>query len=182
MNRHLAAGARAAGIAVALLLAGSVSPLAAPGEGANITGTWWLVGQYGPGMTLPTLVTYHADGTSAASDSIMFGGIPGFPFKITPLHGVWKRTGPGQFGVTSLMLGFDPATNMLVAIGRARADIRFDGDFDHLAGMLYGELLFCPTPFSCPNPTDPAAPWITTTPPVPFTAIRVRRVPAGLLP
>jgi len=105
-----------------------------------------------------------------------------FPFKITPLHGVWERTGPGQFGVTSLMLGFDPATNVLVAIGRARADIRFDGDFDHLAGTLYGELLFCPTPFSCPNPTDPAAPWITTTPPVPFTAIRVRRVPAGLLP
>ena len=180
MKQLLNATARVAGsAAIALLVTCSAS--AAPGEGANITGSWWFVGQYGPGMTLPTLVTFHGDRTTTASDAIMFGGIPGFPFKVTPFQGVWERTGPLSFGGTSLMLVFDSTTNALIGVARVRSDIQFDGDFNHLTGTLHGELLFCPTEFTCPDPTDRDAPWVPTTSGVPFTAVRVRHLPAGPL-
>ena len=78
----------------------------------QIWGTW--VWRTGIGTTLPSLTTIHVDGTVSVSDGSMFGGMrPGSTTRLTPLHGVWERTGWQSFAGTSLWLVFDATTGLL---------------------------------------------------------------------
>lgn len=127
-------------------------------KGATLIGTWaWqtmLPVDPNHQLPLPALVTYHQDGTVTGADGMMFGGIPANPYRYTPLHGVWERTGHHTFRGTGLFLRFDAATGILVAIVRTRSHIEFGADFDHINGTMHGDLLSCSTPLTCPDPTS----------------------------
>jgi hypothetical protein len=118
-------------------------------------GTWvWQYGAAGSGLQFPALVTFHQDGTLICSDSMMFGGFPGSPFKTSPIQGVWERTGAKSFGGTSLYFIFDPTTGGVIMYGRARSSLHFEQDFDHIYGEMVAETL----PIG-EDPLDPDALW-----------------------
>ena len=152
----------------------------------QIWGTW--VWRTGIGTTLPSLTTIHVDGTVSVSDGTMFGGIrPNSTTRLTPLHGVWERTGWQSFGGTSLWLVFDATTGLLTSWGRVRVSAQMADDFNSFQGKAFVEYLACSTgtPVNCPDPLDPMATWvpITGAPPdgIPISGTRVERVPAGPL-
>ncbi|OGD18119.1 MAG: hypothetical protein A2W03_14705 [Candidatus Aminicenantes bacterium RBG_16_63_16] len=140
-------------------------------EGAVLTGVWhWQnvmpPAMFGPNAVLPSLLTFHNDGTVMCSDSLAFGGLPlaYSPYTYTPFYGVWERTGPHEFIATWLSLRFfrtpgDLAGN-LAGIVRARAQFTFADDFDHIAGTIHLDGLACPTPLTCPDPMAPDALWV----------------------
>jgi hypothetical protein len=176
-------------VLAALLALGVTSPTAdegwRPGWRPTLTGTWYFSSVIAPGATLPGLVTYHDDGTAVYSDAIMFGGIPQVPMKITPFHAVWQVTGRNRFGGTALGLIFDPVTNAMIGFARARSNLRFDTDLNHIVGTIFGEMVLCSTTFTCPDPTDPSLVWTPTADPVHGMSVslsRLSRVPAGPLP
>jgi hypothetical protein len=116
---------------------------------------------------LPALVTLHVDGTVSVADGTMFGGIlPGSTRRMTPLHGVWVRTGWQSIAGTSLYLIFDTTSGLISAWGRARTTLQFADDFNSFQGKMFAETLACApapvaaSPVSCPNPLDPAAKWV----------------------
>ena len=150
-------------------------------------GTWVWRTHTPSGAALPTLVTYHQDGTIAGSDFSMFGGtVSNLARRATPLNGVWERTGPRTIGGTCLYLVFDASTNLLIGFGRARSALEFTpGDFDQFEGRMFVDFLACPTPSTCPDPLDQSAAWTSYNSMVPdgfvVSAKRLHRVEAGPL-
>jgi hypothetical protein len=148
---------------------------------ATLAGTWMLSTEIGPEAALPSFVTYAADGTLVYADALMFGGVELLPMKAGPFFGVWERTGPRDFGGTSVGLLFDPTTNEVVAIARARSALHVAPGGAHASGTIFLEMAPCPTPVSCPDPADPDVSWIPFGDPVNgFTVSlsRIVRVPA----
>lgn len=145
-------------------------------EGYQPAGTWAWSTHRPSGGTLPALVTYHKDGTISGSDGVMFG--INFPPAFNPnlasgLHGVWERTGPRSFRGMSLYLQFAPDGNV-IGWGRARSELQFVGDEDHIEGTMYLDSLPCPTPFTCPDPV--ASAWTSTITRRAVSAVRLSRV------
>jgi hypothetical protein len=170
-------------VLLAAMLATAPAAQAADPWHPDVAGTWVFVTAMGPGMTLPGMATFHEDGTVVYTDATMFGASP-IPFKVAPFQGVWQMTGKNRFGGTSIGLLFDPATGMVVGFGRARSALRFDGSPSRVVGTLYLEMASCPTPVTCPDPTDPEVTWYPLGDPVngfPVVLSRVSRVPAGPL-
>jgi hypothetical protein len=175
----------------AVILAGIAIAVAAYAQPARhwgqFWGTWvWQISGYTSGDTIPTLVTFHIDGTVTTSAGNMFGTTPNAPTRVTAFHGVWERTGWQSAGGTTLFLIFS-ATGGLTAWGRSRSSLEFSADFDHLNGKVFVERLPCAAgpPVSCPDPLDPAAKWVPS-PDMPrdgFTVsgARLNRVAAGPL-
>lgn len=149
-------------------------------------GTWVWQTTYPSGNVIPTMVTYHIDGTITASDGTMFRVQPSATTRATPMQGVWERTSWQSLGGTSLYLTFN-ATGGLTAWGRARSSLQFADDFDHFQAKMFVETLPCASgpPVTCPNPQDAAAKWVPVPnlPPdgFPVTGTRLDRVPAGPL-
>jgi hypothetical protein len=181
MHVNTFGGRIALGVLAGLFVFGATT-LAADGFAkATPVGTWYLSTEVGPGATLPALVTYNIDGTLTYVDAFLFGGVELLPFKVSPFLGVWRPTGNGRFGGTSFGLLFEPTSNVAVAIMRARSALRFDGSRDRVVGKIYVETVMCPTPVSCPDPTDPSVVWTPAGDPVNGFAVvltRASRVPA----
>ncbi len=142
-----------------LLVASVQSASAQDAQGAVLWGSSWAWRTITGSGSLPALVTYHKDGEITGSDLAMFGGTTNNPYRYTPFSGTWERIGPNEFAGTSLFLRFDPATNKLVGIARARSQFTFAGDFNHIAGVMRLDVLPCPTPATCPDPLANDANW-----------------------
>jgi hypothetical protein len=154
----------------------------------DLVGTWLWTTDFGALGTLPSLVTYHEDGTIVVSDSSMFGNPLAPPSaqgaKLSAMHGVWRRIGRRTFGGTSLWFRFN-AAGFVVGYGRARSTLELV-DRDHFEGVMYLDSLSgcninsTMPPIGCPDPTDPAAIWIPNPlmPPgwFPVSATRVKRI------
>jgi hypothetical protein len=150
----------------------------------TLTGTFVVWAELGPGVQVPALHTYHSDGTITSSDVLMFGGL-GIPIRITPMHGVWERTGPSAFATTNLFLVYDASSSLLIGFGRARAAVFTGKDADQISGTAYAEFLPCPSPFACPDPQAAGAAWAPfpgVPPSLTLTGTRLRLVPPPLLP
>ena len=167
----------------AAVLAVASTVTAQNGQNPQVWGTyvWQTQTTMGPA---PSLLTLHIDGTASVSDGNMFGG-NNPANRLTPLHGVWERTGDHSFGGTSLWLVVDAATGAVKKFSRSRVTAEFV-DFNHFQGKMFVEGLTCPTPFTCPDPlTAPASAWVPNTamPPggFPISGARLERVPAGPL-
>jgi hypothetical protein len=159
-------------------------------EGAVLTGVWYWqnnLDMYFVGAVLPSILTFHEDGTVSCSDALAFGGTPTNMNRYTPFYGVWERRGHHEFMATFLTLRFDTTLgNILVGVGRSRVKFEFTSDFDHFAGTMHLDFLPCPAgPYGflmCPNPllakdTD-WQPWSLTSPSdYSFKAARVSVVP-----
>ena len=152
------------------------------GHWGQFWGTWvWTTNN-----RLPGLVTFQFDGTMVVSDGSMFGGIiPNSTTRMTPLHGLWERTGLQSIGGTSLWLIFDSNTGMIMGWGRSRSTLQFADNFDHLQGKMFVETLACAAgpPVSCPDPLDSAVKWVANPnmpqDGFPVSATRLERVEAG---
>ena len=169
-----------AALAVAALFLIS-SPAMIAADRQTLAGTWVVWAELQPGVQVPQLLTYHSDGLITSSDVLTFGGLPGITFRITPMHGVWERTGPNAFATTNLFLVYDASSNLLIGFGRARAAVSFTGnDADQISGTAYAEFLSCPSPFACPDPQGAGAAWVVPFPGFPpslkVTATRLRLV------
>jgi hypothetical protein len=144
----------------------AVSALAAEPQQSRAFGRWgqvWGAWVWTVNNQIPALVTLHIDGTLSVSNGTMFGGLqPNSTTRMTPLHGVWERTGIQSIGGTSLYLIFDATTGLLTAWGRARTSITFADDFDHFQGKMFVETLPCAAgpPVSCPDPLAAGAKWV----------------------
>jgi len=148
-------------------------------EGYQPAGSWVWWTSFGTPGSVPALVTYHTDGTLSGADGLMFltpdGG------KISPIHGVWERTGPKGFGGASLYMLYNPA-GTLVGFARARSALHFVDDPDHIEGVMFVDIgLPCASPpFGCPDPVSPGATWTPhpMMPPggFPVSATRIHRV------
>lgn len=169
------------------LIAVPGQPLAAPQDHrTQPSGTWLWQTWLGPEASLPALLTLHKDGTVSVTDGLMFGGLPDSTTRMSPLHGVWERTGAKQIGGTSVWLIFDAPSGVLVAFGRCRTSLRLTQRGEALEGEMFLEMLPCNGPLGCPDPVDPAAQWLPypNLPPGGFLAVsarRLHRVPAGPL-
>jgi len=150
----------------------------------TLAGTWVVWAEIQSGVRVPTLHTYHSDGTITSSDVLSLGGLPGNPFRITPMHGVWERTGPSVFATTSLFLVYDASSSLLIGFGRARTTLSFaKDDPDQASGTAKAEFLLCLSPFACPDPQAADAAWVSFPgfpPSLPATATRVRLVQGPL--
>jgi len=153
-------------------------------NGAVLTGIWYWQNAFGPGV-LPSVMTFHNDGTAMVSDGITFGGLPLAmnPFTVTPFYGVWKHTGPHKFTATFLALLFDRVTGILAGIVRTRAQFAFLEDFKHIAGTMRLDALLSDQtsplfPLNCPDPLAPDAIWVPFGPgELSFHAARIKCVP-----
>jgi hypothetical protein len=159
----------------------AISSAAVRGDNAQtLTGTWLVWPEFAPGLKVPALHTYHSDGTLSAADTFSGGGIPGLPIRTTPNHGVWERTGPASFAVTSLFLVYDAGSSLLVGFGRARASVLLTTpEADRGTGVVSADFLACPSPVTCPDPTAADAAWMpfpNFPPEVPVTSTRVNVV------
>ena len=154
----------------------------------TLAGTWvvWAELTVPPGVQVqvPALHTYHSDGTITSSDVLSLGGLPGNSIRITPMHGVWERTGPSAFATTNLFLVYDASSSLLIGFGRARATLSFArNDPDQASGTAKAEFLPCPSPFACPDPQAADAAWVPFPgfpPSLPATATRLRLVQGPL--
>jgi hypothetical protein len=79
---------------------------------------------------------------------------------MSPLHGVWERTGARQVGGTSLWLVFDAPSGVLVAIARCRTSLEVTRNGEGLDGKMFLEMLPCNGPLGCQDPLDPEAEWL----------------------
>ena len=171
-------------LALVAIVGASRADAAAPERytATTLAGTWMLSTVVGPGAALPSFVTYAADGTLVYADALMFGGVELLPMKVGPFFGVWEQTGPRDFGGTSVGLLFDPTTNDVIAIARARSALRVARGGAHASGTIFLEMVPCPTPVTCPDPADPAVSWVPFGGPVNGFAVslsRIVRVPAA---
>lgn len=127
----------------------------------SLAGTWIVWADIQPGVRVPSLHTYHSDGTVTLSDVFMFGGLPGIPIRATPMHGVWEKTGRTTFTTTNLSLVYDAASSLLIGFTRARAEVSFmEKDADRVSGTVYVEFLQCSSPVACTDPQAPGAAWM----------------------
>jgi hypothetical protein len=148
-------------------------------------GTWVHQVQVGPGLTVPALAIFSAEGAVTGVGGLLFGGLPDNPLHGSPIYGVWEKTGRASLGATTFSYFFDAATGVLLGYERHRASLDFGADFDSYHGVEFIETLSCPLPLTCPDPLDPAAEWIPL-PNMPDTGFpvsgtRVEPVAAGLL-
>ena len=141
------------------------------GEGHQPAGSWVWITHAGT-TVLPALVTLHKDGTLQGSDSLMFLTLNGG--KMSPLHGVWERTGRWSFGGTSLYMRYD-ATGTFAGFSRSYSALHFTAE-DHFEGVMYIENCVA----QCSDPTSGSATWapLRITPPggFPVSASRIHRV------
>jgi hypothetical protein len=166
-------------VLLAVMLGGGPGLEAAgPSYLSTLTGTWIFSTVAGPGMTIPAVVTYHADGTITYSDATMFGGSAMAPYKFGTYNGVWQQIRQNRFGTTAIGLMFDPGTNAVIGFARGRSALRYHGNTSTLVGKLYLETVACPTPFTCPDPTNPNLVWTPFGDPNGFAIVlsRVTRV------
>ncbi len=177
-----------AALAVAALFLIS-SPAMNAADRQTLAGTWvlWAELPVAPGVQIqvPALHTYHSDGTFTSSDVLTFGGLPGITLRITPMHGVWERTGQNAFATTNLFLVYDATSSLLIGFGRARATVSYTGnDADQISGTAYAEFLPCPSALACPDPQGAGATWVVPFPGFPpslkITATRLRLVQGPL--
>jgi hypothetical protein len=171
-------------VAAALVFVGPAKQSASAASSKQAWGGWYFLTTLGPDLKLPSVFTRNQDGTETLSTGQMFGGIPGFPFRITPFYGVWTITGPNTIQTTGLLLRFDATPpGLLKGIVRARTEEHFI-DSDHAQGLLFLEAIACPTPLTCPDPFDPQAAWVPEQNPngLPIETTRIQVVPAGPLP
>jgi hypothetical protein len=147
----------AAGLALGVLLFAASPSLVADNRHA-IAGTWVTWASPLPGMQLPVLQTFSADGTIVSSDVTMFGGLPGVAIRVTPMHGVWERTGRNVFKTTGLAMVYDASTNLLAGFLRVRATASFNEEGEAV-GTVIPEFLACASPAGCPDPLSPDAVW-----------------------
>lgn len=169
-------------VATALVFVGPTKQSASAASEERVWGSWYFLATVGPNLKLPSVSTINQDGTEVTSTGQTFGGLPNFPFHITPFYGVWGLTGPNTIQTTDLLLRFDATTGVLKGIGRARTEGHLV-DSDHIQGTLFLEAIDCPTPLTCPDPFDPQAAWVPAQDPngLPFEATRIHLVPVGPL-
>jgi hypothetical protein len=174
--RHRLLGGVAAVALTALVFVTSTSLVASNRHA--VAGTWVTWASPMPGMHVPVLQTFNADGSIVSSDVIMFGGLPGVTIRATPMHGVWERTGRNVVKTTNLAMVYDAATNMLIGFVRSRATGSFTRAGD-VVGTVIPEFLGCASPVSCPDPLSPDSAWGSVPgfpPSMPFTSRRVELV------
>ena len=166
------------GAVLVLTAAGQSLAVASPDDSTQPSGTWVWQTLLGPDVSLPALLTLHQDGTVSVSDGVMFGGLPASTTRMSPLHGVWERTGAKQIGGTSVWLIFDAPSGVLLAFGRSRTSLRLTQDGEALEGEMFLEMLPCNGPLGCPDPVDPTAQWVPypNLPPSGFLAVSARRL------
>lgn len=140
----------------------------AQNNGAVLWGTWYLAldtTPFGiPGGTLPTLASFHRDGTYNLSDGGDFSGAP-FGTLNSPQYGSWVAARGGGFEATSLFLEADGATGVVLNITKVHLTLWFDSnDHDSLSGVANVEVVPCAAPgpppdsmtLNCPNPVTTA--------------------------
>jgi hypothetical protein len=174
--RNRFSGLIAATLIVAALFL--ILPAVVKGEDMEkLTGTWVVWVEPQPGIQIPLLQTFTSDGTVISSDSM--GGLPGALVKMSPLHGVWKRTGPNTFNAMNLALVFDTNSGLFLGFGRTRAMLIVTGKKNEEGtASVYIEFLSCPSSFECPDPQDPDAAWVPYFPgAIEATATRLQLVP-----
>ncbi len=175
------------GIAVLLVIIMSSTTSNAQNTGAHPWGSWYLVFDISdltgvPGAGLPTLTTFHQDGTLTVTEGTMFGFFfPGNPVFTSPSNGTWVRRQSGTIAGTVLGLRYDKSTGLLLGLRRGRFEFHFDEtNFDRIAGKLFVDGLEC-GPLSCLDPFDPNAAWVTQETFL-FTGQRIPGAPFGPLP
>ncbi len=147
----------------------------------------WLMRLELPTGDIPFISTINQEGTTVSSSSLMYGGLPGFsPTWSSAIHDVWERTGPKTMNVTSFNFMFNPGTHptapgKLLGFVRSRVTMEFDGDGNHLVGVMDNEFLACPTPLTCPDINDANAVWTPRLVGIPCTAVRLQVVEPGPL-
>jgi hypothetical protein len=175
--RGLSVASLAAVVLAAVFL---VPPVSKADDSGSLTGTWVIFAEPMPGVRVPALHTYNSDGTIVSADVLTFGGLPGVSVRITPLHGVWDRTGRRSFTTTNLTLVYDAASSVLIGFGRARVSLTMDKhDTSRFSATSVVEFLACPSPVACPDPQSADAAWVPfpgLPPSLPVTAERLRPV------
>ena len=173
-------------VATALLLAGTTflhgqTQMSMPGQ---TWGTFVHQVEVGPGVNLPALVNLNLDGSVIGGSGLMFGGLPGSPNRLSTIHGVWRKTGVRSVGATTLFFIFD-ANGILTGYQRNRCTLKFSTDAKSYQGTEFMETTACSSPFTCPDPLDPATVWtpLPDMPPTgfPVSGKRVQWLPAGPL-
>jgi hypothetical protein len=116
-----------AGIASAMLLAGVLMTparaAASEGERREVEGTWVVkvTPESGPIPAFTALETYGAGGGFVTSNDLAPTPVP------RPGQGVWRRTGPGRYGIEILFFVFGPDGARAGTI-EVRHEITVDGD------------------------------------------------------
>jgi hypothetical protein len=172
-------------MAAAPLSAQPAGPMSAPRVAGQPWGTWYWVTDISAmtginGTSLPTVVTFHEDGTLACAEGNSFGGFPGAGLVYSGGLGTWEKERRGTFNATRLGFVFDKASGVLKGISRSRFAFQYAGRFDEITGTLFVETLPCSTgPMTCPDPLDPDAVWMPASPPggFPATARLVHTLP-----
>lgn len=167
------------------LCAQPAGPASAPRAAAQPWGTWYWVTDISAmtgtsGTSLPTVITFHENGTLACAEGNSFGGFPGAAFVYSAGLGTWERARRGTFNATRLGFVFDKASGVLKGIGRSRFTFQLARDFDEITGTLFVETLPCSAgPMACPDPLDPDAVWVPASPlgGFPATARRMEVLP-----
>jgi len=155
--RHRFIQATIAALALAAVLFIASPSLVADNPHA-VAGTWVTMASPMPGMQVPVLQTFSADGYIVSSDVLMFGGLPDVGIRVTPMHGVWERASRNVMKTTNLAMVYSAQTNLLVGFVRSRATGSFN-DAGEVVGTVIPELLGCASPVQCPDPLSPDAAW-----------------------
>jgi hypothetical protein len=108
------------------------------------------------GMPVPALITIHSDGTLYGSAGFMFG-FGNQNMRLSPIHGVWEKTGPKSIAATSIFLVFD-GNGYITGYQRNRCTLNYDKGLDSYTGVEFMEITSCGAQ-GCPNPLDPATVW-----------------------
>ena len=132
----------------AVAIAALAIALSAQAEsGPGLTGSWLgrIVPTSVPIPPTPDLITFMRDGTVVESQRAYLPDTPWGPLLRTSAHGVWERTGDGDFAVTVMVIyqgGPDHPTTPgeILAIEKARMKLRLDERGAHFSGTLLDEL------------------------------------------
>ncbi len=154
-HRFLKAAAAAVAVAAALFVA---SPSLVADNPHAVAGAWVTMASPMPGMQVPVLQTFSADGYIVSSDVLMFGGLPGVAIRLTPMHGVWERSSRNVMKTTNLAMVYDAASHLLIGFVRSRATGSFN-EAGEVVGTVIPEFLGCVSPVQCPDPLSPDAEW-----------------------
>jgi hypothetical protein len=153
--RFVAAAVAALALAAVLFI---TSPTLVADNPHAVAGTWVTWASPSPGMQVPVIQTFSADGYIVSSDVKMFGGLPGVTIRVTPMHGVWERTSRNVMKTTNLAMVYDASTNLLIGFVRSRATGSFN-EAGEVVGTVIPEFLGCGSPIACPDPLSRDAAW-----------------------
>ena len=129
-----------------------------------------------PGLSLPGIMTLHADRTAIVVDGGDFGGLP-FNTRDSAQLGSWRPTFTGM-EVVLLFLQADAATADVLSWQRVHITLKHRGR-ETLIGKVNVFQLACAGPapfpvFNCPDPIESAADFVPNSPPdVPVTLRRL---------